>query len=241
MGKGADATGARRQVNTSRSRHYKPTHRSLQPRRRARICRLLLEFQPSDEYDGDVAAEPGIAVDKEAGAFRVSLAVSTDEKGLLGFTMEQPSNEVLKMRADAPCAKEGLLQLGDQIEGMDGVELHQASAEKVPGSIKRLLVVRYDEAVADALLIARPALESTAAMPGKEPLELLRTMPSRRGGRHPVAARPNRRQLPRLRGRRGGRPAGRRPHHRHQQRGHRPDAGASRGGEAAPGREAAQP
>ena len=129
---------------------------------------------PSDEYAGDVAAEPGIAVDKEAGAFRVSLAVSTDEKGLLGFTMEQPSNEVLKMRADAPCAKEGLLQLGDQIEGMDAVELHQASAEKVPGSIKRLLVVRYDEAVADALLIARPALESTAAMPGKEPLELLR-------------------------------------------------------------------
>ena len=175
MGKGADATA----LDAKSTPAADPDITNLpieafSPDAEQESADYFSNSSPSDEYDGDVAAEPGIAVDKEAGAFRVSLAVSTDEKGLLGFTMEQPSNEVLKMRADAPCAREGLLQLGDQIEGMDGVELHQASAEKVPGSIKRLLVVRYDETVADALLIARPALESTAAMPGKEPLELLR-------------------------------------------------------------------
>ena len=66
---------------------------------------------------------PNVAVDAGAFAVRLELRCTTDENGLLGFSMEQPSNRVISLRQGAPCYSEGLLRVGDQLVALDGAEL----------------------------------------------------------------------------------------------------------------------
>ena len=126
----------------------------------------------SEGHGGATSMRPGVAVDAAAKAVRLALAVTSTSTGLLGFTMEQPTNTVIRLREDAPCAHEGLLRVGDVVEALDGVSLDLVQPSRHPNQLKELLVVRRSANLVDMLLRARPALVRTEAGPELQPLWL---------------------------------------------------------------------
>jgi hypothetical protein len=112
-------------------------------------------------------------VDSTTGAVRMTLGVTTDSAGKLGFTMSQPDNIVLKLRPDAPCATEGMLREEDVIEAIDGVAVENVASSPVPNLVKSLLITRYDRSLANTLRVARPHLVNTMVSPTESVLKLL--------------------------------------------------------------------